>query len=129
MPIKPEDFLTTAESLCKDTPSEVEIRCAISRSYYSMYHKALATIDNDPICYVDKGCHAGLIEYLKTHAKKEESIDSFQLRRMSIMLNAEKKKRVSADYFLNDELTLLHASESVNSAQKFKDLCDSLKQS
>lgn len=127
MSVKPEDFLTMAEQLSENGPSAMEIRCAISRSYYSMYHKALSTIDSEPIRYTSKGCHAGLIEYLQTDAKNRETIEFLQLKRLSFMLNDQKKKRITADYFLEDELTERHASESVISARKFKELCDKLK--
>ncbi|CAH6804837.1 HEPN domain-containing protein [Vibrio chagasii] len=128
MPTKADEFLTTAESVFKLNGScESHIRCTISRSYYSMYHKVLETLDNSPYAYTGKGCHASLIEYLQSDAKNEERIDFSQLRRLSYMLKQEKDRRVDADYRLEFEFSGIHAEQSIQTAKRCSQMCDDLK--
>lgn len=126
MPVKSADFLNVAEVICENNPQEIQVRCAISRSYYSMYHRVLEVLDNEPLQYVGKGSHSSLIHYLQTDAEHDESIDHSQLRRLSYMLNAEREKRVVADYRLEHQLDMAHAQASISAAKKLSELCNQL---
>ncbi len=55
--MNPLDFLDTAERLIANNPTEADIRSAISRSYYAVYHLMLSWWrSNDPFPdYKDRG--------------------------------------------------------------------------
>ena len=48
--IRANEFLRQAKELVgKNNPSEVDLRTAISRAYYSLYHEALSTIQTNHV--------------------------------------------------------------------------------
>ena len=126
MPISPEDFLHSAEPIASIEHTEVYVRNAVSRSYYSMYHKVLSILDSEPPRQKGKGCHANLIDYLKSHGKGLERFESKSLVRLSYMLRQQKERRVDADYKLYLYFELRDAKESIKVANKFFKLCEQM---
>lgn len=126
MSINPEDFLRSAESIADIENSEIYARNAVSRSYYSMYHKILSILDREPPRQKGKGCHANLIDYLKNNGEGLECFESKSLVRLSYMLRQQKERRVDADYKLYLNFELKNAKESYKVANKFFKLCDQM---
>lgn len=126
MPINAEDFYNSATETIKDNSSEVYCRNAVSRTYYSMYHKVLSILDKEPLSYPGKGVHGSLITYLESDAANDESIDFMKLKALSYMLRQVRERRVCADYKLEEAIALKDAEESINMAKRFIDKCDSL---
>ncbi|WP_435234496.1 hypothetical protein ACR30L_12030 [Psychromonas sp. PT13] len=126
MSVKPEDILAAAEWMIEGSPSEVKIRASISSSYYSMYHKVLSILSNEPIRYEGKGIHAALIKYLQTDAKHDENYDFMTLKSLAYMLKQEKDSRVIADYKLCSILEIQNAKNSCITAKRFFEKCDKL---
>lgn len=124
MAVKAEDFLIIADLICKANDDEIHIRTAISRCYYSMYHKALSLLQSTPFKYPNMGCHASLVRYLLEDAARNERHSPLKLKRLSYMLQQEKDKRVHADYELDHPLTIGHANESLKTAKRFYALCE-----
>ncbi|MFL7009303.1 HEPN domain-containing protein [Enterovibrio norvegicus] len=126
MPIDAKEFLDAAETLAKSSNTEAYARTSISRSYYCMYHKVLSILDSKPMSYDGKGCHASLIDYLANGTRGIEKHDARELRKLSYMLRQEKDTRVAADYKLDMELTPAHAEQSLKTAKRCFDMCESL---
>ncbi|MGR5294783.1 hypothetical protein ACPV5U_08755 [Vibrio mediterranei] len=124
MPVKPEEFLSVAENFHKNNPTEIEVRCIVSRSYYAMYHKALSVLDKEPRTYHSKGCHGSLVEYLKQDVGTDEpDKDAMKLRQVSYILEQERANRVRADYHLDDVVTVEQAGDSIQAANRCIELC------
>ncbi|MPX98137.1 hypothetical protein EHW61_16025 [Salinivibrio sp. VYel6] len=128
MASKPEEILETAKWLLSDAEqSEAFTRVIINRSYYSMYHKVLGTLDNEPVKYGDVGVHGTLIEYLKSpDAKRDESIEFRELRKLSYMLEQEKFNRVKADYHMDKEIDWEQAKQTLAAAERCFNRCDEM---
>lgn len=124
MAVQAEEFLSVAKTFHANNPSEIEVRCVISRSYYAMYHKALSVLDKTPREYNSKGCHASLIKYLKDDVVFDEpDKDARTLRRISYILEQERANRVRADYHLGETLTIENAGDSISAADRCIALC------
>lgn len=106
MSVNAEDFYNSAKQAVEQEPTnEIARRTAISRAYYSIYHKVLSVLDNEPRTYSGKGCHGSLIHYLQTDAEHEESIEFSTLRRLAYILKQERDNRTLADYKLQDDVS------------------------
>ncbi|EHH1259593.1 TPA: HEPN domain-containing protein [Vibrio alginolyticus] len=127
MSVKPEDFLQESKSIFSNASTEIQYRCAISRSYYAMYHKVLSILDQPPRSYPRLGDHASLIEYLKSDAELDESLPFNKLKGLSYMLRQERAKRNEADYDLEDNVSKEEAAESIATAKRCVARCDELK--
>ena len=107
------DFLDTATRLmARDTPTEADIRSAISRSYYAVYHHVLAwwKSNNRFPNYRDRG-HAK-IQMAFFNAGMPES------RNFSIELKKLSAHRQEADYELTIEFNLKRGWAIVNLAHR-----------
>ncbi len=125
MPINAEDFYTSAKNIVgQEATSEVDRRTAISRAYYSVYHKVLSVLDNDPRSYSGKGCHGSLIHYLQTDAQHEESIEFSTLRRIAYILKQERDNRILADYKLDAEVSPLLVERTFASVDRCFSIID-----
>lgn len=125
MPVTSESFLDFAKICCAES-SEIGYRNAVSRSYYSMYHKVLSILDNDIPNYANGGVHSSLLTYLSS--SNSESYDTRELKKLSYMLKAARDMRGKADYQL--DLNIIQretAEDSIYQAERTLSLCDSLK--
>lgn len=90
--MKPIDFLNSAQAIFA-LQGEPNVRNAISRSYYAVYHKGLAAI-----------ARRGLPVYQgPSHLEAAESLKKAD-RRLGILLRDYHKKRVIADYHLDEDV-------------------------
>ncbi|MHB1479010.1 MAG: hypothetical protein ACYCQH_04630 [Acidithiobacillus ferrooxidans] len=101
MPVNAEDFLFFAEQL--NPESEQARRTAVSRAYYALYHAAVNLKDTlalQPPPNMDRlGMHKRLTQTFRTS-------DEQGLRDMGDDLEKARKKRVRADYDLDDTIGL-----------------------
>jgi hypothetical protein len=128
MASKPEEILETARWLLSDgNQSEAMARVIINRSYYSMYHKVLSSLDNEPVVYGDTGVHGRLIDYLtSSDAKKNESISDKGRKQLAYALKQEKSKRAKADYDMDEDLDFSQAEQTFSAAQRCFTRCDDM---
>ena len=110
--MNPLDFLDTATRLmARDTATEADIRSAISRSYYAVYHHVLAWWENSNRFpnYKDRG-HAK-IQMAFFNAGMPEARD------FSTILKALNKHRREADYELAISVDLEDGQSILNLAR------------
>lgn len=95
MPIKEEEFLTSAENLITRS-DEVDFRNAASRAYYSAFHAAKTLIDRHIVSSSFAGAnitHAQLILDLENDGNQQIQVIGSLLRKC-------RSERVKADYRL-----------------------------
>ncbi|CAK2094318.1 conserved hypothetical protein [Vibrio crassostreae] len=127
MAVSPSDILTCTENQLNQATTESEYRNIVSRSYYSMYHSALTILAHEPPSYGGQGVHSSLISYLQSNDVKTSEVHSpSTLKALSYMLQQYKAQRVIADYYLTQNITKDNASDSVNTAKRFKQKCDEI---
>jgi uncharacterized protein (UPF0332 family) len=126
MPVNANDFLDIAsDALSLNT--EIGFRNAISRSYYSMFHRAKSSLRNHPQDI--RSAHQKLIDYLLSpEAARMEGVDAVVLRQMASCLHQRRELRVLADYNLNCVITKDTAKEGINMATLFFKYCESIYQ-
>lgn len=90
--MRPVEFLTSAQTIL-ELHGEPNIRSAISRSYYAVYHEAIAAITRKGIPIYHGSSHTEVSASLK-------KVDT----RLGILLGDYHKKRVMADYHLNENV-------------------------
>lgn len=113
MPVTPEALLHTSEVLLNAAQDEAGVRAAVSRIYYSAYHKSLqcANLPKDrPGSSIS--VHRNLIDNYKNDAKN--------LHRQAVgdILEGLRKHRVIADYRLNVPVSALSAQNDLAQAKK-----------
>lgn len=109
-----EEFFTFGVSLLNSDSSEVQLRTAASRIYYSGYHAVLQMVDQycsdlSAAEKVGKGVHAVLIERLDGKSKDVQFDRA--LKRLSAALKAAKDLRSQADYELQRSFNYKSAKE------------------
>ncbi|MCG9664710.1 hypothetical protein L1D26_16680 [Vibrio mediterranei] len=126
MPISPEELLRFAEEIhAKDEDCEVHRRSAISRYYYSMYHKVKSILKFEPRSY-NKGDHENLIRYLKSDACTDEDHNFRELVMLGESLRQERDRRNLADYELGEVVTKTHVDTSKDTAKLLFEKSDEL---
>lgn len=90
--MRPVEFLTSAQTIL-ELHGEPNIRSAISRSYYAVYHEAIAAVTRKGIP----------IYHGSSHTEVSASLKKADLR-LGILLSDYHKKRVMADYYLNENV-------------------------
>lgn len=119
MSVTPLDFLRLAEG--SSSEQEIEVRCAVSRAYYSGYLTARefqTKIGGKLPLGVKGGVHARLISFYEQHLAGEK-LPSNQQIRVSALLRLSKKLRTKADYHLNCDV---HASDKCTSVECAKEI-------
>lgn len=103
MSIKDEDFFASAITSFK-LDSEIGYRNAISRAYYSTYHKSLARVTKMPKA---RGSHhAALINYLESQeCCKNEKYPAETLKELARSMRQLRGMRNRADYNLDTIIT------------------------
>ena len=101
------EFLTFAKSLSHD--NEIDIRNAMSRSYYASYHACLLKFL--PNNSVEGGLHNKLIQSLKSSPEIKD-------RTIGFMLEQLKGSRVKADYYLNERISSNESATSIKQTEK-----------
>ncbi|MFP4146597.1 MAG: hypothetical protein ACLFSI_02660 [Halorhodospira sp.] len=106
MPVSPNDLEAFARSLAESEPGEAGQRCAVSRLYYSAYHRALPLRDHlEPPSRAPKGLHDALIRRLtEAHHPDISKGTRKKIRAVGYALKRMKRDRVTADYFLDEEV-------------------------
>ena len=114
MPIDPNDILAVAILLSKQN-TEATDRSAVSRAYYSVYHRGLRTVKAKlppvDLKKYSKGCHQRLGERLidgKTSDWRGVAEDVEWLR----------KARVTADYHLGKPSSAIKAKIAIQRARR-----------
>lgn len=127
MSVTPDDFLLSAQRLRKNNPKEIDLRNAISRTYYCCYHYALRLdkelIDNSGI-NTKAGVHEQLISKFTNYPLNSNLDDhpkdiAISIRSIGYILKDLKVYRSTADYKLNDEITLNDAEAASQTAERF----------
>jgi uncharacterized protein (UPF0332 family) len=90
--MKPVEFLSSAQAILL-LQGEPNVRNAISRSYYAVYHESLAAVTR-----------RGLPVYQgSSHLEAAESLKKADLQ-LGILLRDYHKKRIIADYHLDEDV-------------------------
>lgn len=131
MAVKPVDFLTVAERSLNILSGEIAARTAVSRAYYSMYHTALSLLHEPPPRYpssiVKGGVHAALSYYLCSEACDIEGYDKNDLAEIGVKLRMMKSRRVTADYYLEREISAKTAKDTIHQANEMAHIVEKLK--
>jgi uncharacterized protein (UPF0332 family) len=104
MSVSFEDFLKSAEILLDNTESkEIDFRNLISRSYYAAFHlsQEISSSWDIPISkeeYGKLGSHEQVIVKFDKNSDKS-------LKKFAYYIRQRKKKRVQADYKINEDIT------------------------
>ncbi|EAA3799217.1 hypothetical protein DOQ73_23470 [Salmonella enterica subsp. enterica] len=113
MEVTYKDFLDFANSqLAKESLSPFEVRNAVSRAYYALYHRALERADELSIPKVrveNAGSHAALAKRIASLGDSGKSLAS--------QLDKAKKVRVNCDYFLEERINHKRAEFYLASVQ------------
>jgi len=114
----PSEFLAAAEVLlASDKQTEMDRRNAVSRSYYSAYHEALAVVAvlkwPDPNQHLGMGAHERLVEMIKSRSELSRS------KVLGIMLNGLKLNRHKADYKLECTVGAAEVAAHLEATKKF----------
>ncbi len=120
MSIEPAEFLASAEEMASDH-REVMSRNAISRAYYAAFHQVQLTFPavegNGSNLPGAKGMHRRFIDQLNQGAPG--SLE----RKLGVMLETLRKRRVSADYRLADDIPAADVAQQLDRARIVLGLC------
>ena len=122
MPVKPIEILHVATKLLNNN-SEAACRSAVSRAYYAAYHHGIQVVDvklplTKNMIYKG-GCHQQLLLKLSNGQSRAWEDIAFKV-------NALRRKRIRADYYLDKSVSKRLAHGSVRAAQKIIDALDSV---
>lgn len=112
MPINADEFYTSNKSGLSSS-DEINRRNAISRTYYTMYHKALET-GIEVIKFANQGMHQNLVDTM---------LQTDNFKRAGYILSSSKTLRHIADYELNNNIYLSHTTTM---HQNYNNFCDAL---
>ena len=122
MPVKPIEILHVATTLLNNN-AEAARRTAVSRAYYAAYHHGIQVVDiklpltKNMIC--KGGCHQQLFMKLSNGQSRIWEDIAFKV-------NALRRERVRADYYLDQPISKGLANECVRTAQQIIDALDSV---
>ena len=122
MPSTPYEILHFACTLTQQQ-TETAHRCAVSRAYYSVFHHGLKVIDaklpqTKNLVY-SGGCHKQLYDKLVDGRSPEWISIAYRVDEL-------KKKRISADYHLDETIPVHIAQESIARAQEIIQALDAI---
>ncbi len=120
MAINGRDFLDSSLQ-CLEYECEAGFRNAVSRAYYSMFHKAHEELKNIPHC--NNNHHANLIRYMRGElGKPEERTSAPRLKILGYELRQMRQARNESDYKLTETTVNKNvAIESIEIAKHFFD--------
>lgn len=100
---------------CLSKNDEINLRNAVGRAYYGVYHDICSKLQNCP----NPATHVGVRDYLKNDSwlKGNEPFDKFKLLRLAAFLNSLHSQRKWADYRLDDEYTKVDADSAMTMAR------------
>lgn len=127
MSTKPSDILDLAKDIHARSGNEAAYRSAISRSYYA----ALLRVDevipnrNAPAIQPNESSHSKIIGRVDVYRKganpgRTEAAKIYQL------LPRMRRDRVTADYFLNEEVSATNSAEALVRSEAVMQYCDDL---
>ena len=112
MSVKPVDFLAVAATMEKGT--ECEVRSSISRSYYAAFHACLAWHNAlkapGSVSGTAGGKHQQLINKLKNPAREISAALRGESKRLGMKLEILRGRRVTADYVLDETISISESS-------------------
>lgn len=112
MSVSGNDFIIEAAAILEDaSASEIKCRIAISRSYYGLYHAALAyadTISQPPVSSLAGPSHRKLSIFFEGNLNKDQSI-RLKFRKVGYKLKQLHESRCKADYSINSDITYTDA--------------------
>ncbi|SSN07952.1 Uncharacterised protein [Klebsiella pneumoniae] len=125
------DFLGYAKNLIKNDTSEVAIRVAISRSYYSCFYHAIDLIksgytNSDEWKALRFGEHKKLIYSLHHYRGCCERVPKKLAAKVADRLKYLKTMRQNADYDLKSPQSVLQANQVINESDRLVELINSL---
>ncbi len=127
MSITPDDLLNEARNHA-ERPDEIGLRTAISRGYYSGYHRALTVshLCPEPPSSPDRkpGSHAALIRRFKSVPKNFQGAKL--AHQVAALLAKGRALRVAADYKLNQTVCSNDARRSIHYAEQLEKLAAQL---
>lgn len=110
MTVSPSDLLALGQRSLASHTCEVELRCSISRLYYSAYHHARRFAQSLPTQGDDSqakgGVHAHLYTGLMNPTVSRDHEQFFKSKSLGYMLKTMHALRVKADYFLDSDVAL-----------------------
>lgn len=119
--LSPLDLIDFARS-CLLLGSEAAYRSAISRGYYSMYHKVRESLDYPPCALGNP--HAALIHYLANADREpDESMPARDRKRLALLLRQERANRNRVDYELSVRVNKAQAESTLMAAERVVNLC------
>ena len=98
MSIVGRDFLNAAQNCLKEG-GEADLRSAVSRSYYGLYHEVCAILTCCP-----PTTHDGVVQYLTVGvSRKAEPFELMSMTKVGAVLRQQKTKRKVSDYELKPQ--------------------------
>ncbi|HEY1394498.1 hypothetical protein [Roseateles sp.] len=127
MTIECKDFFTFARQLGQQD-SEVAFRSAISRAYYAAFHRCKEWEETLPMLGRNEGpeggSHQELINRLKHPAERCGEILKERSRRNGAQLEAQRHRRVQADYALDETVTAAEMHDQFGQVRQVLERCD-----
>lgn len=129
--MNPGDYLEYAKKIIAEDKSEVAIRTAISRAYYSSFYYASSLVSSEFRCSnewksMPFGEHKKLIESLLKHQGCNDNVPKKLAANIGYKLNILKSKRHDSDYSLAMNHTELKASQVIDESTRLINLVKSL---
>lgn len=132
MAIGYRDFMGYASEAINAEDCEFSRRNSMSRSYYAVYHAALAYGDSvsvPPVSDFSGPTHRKLSKFFEGNMHADKSL-RLQLRRLGYQLKQLHQGRCDADYEIDETITILSARDHLARCQKrleeFEELLSSL---
>ncbi|WP_431266077.1 hypothetical protein ACQ859_12670 [Roseateles chitinivorans] len=127
MTTSPEALMSHASEQAaeEDEPSR---RCAISRAYYASYHRCLL-LEGEPASRRNEkqpggGVHQQLIERLFARSRVGSAKQRRQGKLLANLMLRQRKRRVTADYLLDEDLKPNDVENQIADAHKLFAACD-----
>lgn len=125
MSILAEEFLDSARINIGEA-REIDLRNAISRAYYAMFHLASEAERLCPVVPAGRsGVHAALIKRFSSTPRKGFPGGS-KARQVGVLLGYARTHRVTADYHLTCDVAAAALREQIGYAEKVQDLVQEL---
>ncbi len=132
MAIGYKDFMSYATEAINAPDCEFSHRNSMSRSYYAVYHAALAYGDSvsvPPVSDFSGPTHRKLSKFFEENLNADKPL-RMQLRRLGYQLKQLHQGRCDADYDINQTISVLRARDHLARCEKrleeFEELLSSL---
>lgn len=115
-------FIESAKALYETEPTqEVSYRNIISRSYYGLYHCALAYADTlltPPLSACAGPSHKKLSDFYKNYLDSKDKEKMIALKKIGINLLALHAERVKSDYKIDEPIYIQDAKSVLDRCEK-----------